>query len=67
MKTGLRQTKMLNFRVTTNMVNRLKRASEFQGVSQTAIIIRALERELMRWEKEYAEKMRIEREFDKTE
>ena len=48
-------TKMYNFRGPRNVGNRLKRASAIRGISQSGIILLALERELSRWEKEYAQ------------
>jgi len=53
---------MLNVRVTRNLSNRLKRASAIQGVSQSSIIISAIDRDLMRWEKKYAEQVKLQKE-----
>ncbi|MFZ0389450.1 MAG: hypothetical protein WAN36_03250 [Calditrichia bacterium] len=53
------ELKMLNFRVPRNLINRLKRESTVRGMSQSAIVVSALERELIRWEKEYAQQIQL--------
>jgi hypothetical protein len=57
--------KVINIRVPRNIVNRLKRRSAIEGISQAAIVYQALDRELTRWEKEYAEKVEFQKEFEK--
>jgi post-segregation antitoxin (ccd killing protein) len=58
--------KAINVRVPRNIVNRLKRRSAIEGISQAAIVYQALERELIAWEKGYAEKMEIQKKFEKV-
>lgn len=50
-----------SFNTTRNMSNRLERMSKVEGISKTAIILRALEREIWRFEKEYARRMETKR------
>jgi post-segregation antitoxin (ccd killing protein) len=59
------ELKVINIRVPRNIVNRLKRRSSIEGISQAAIVYQALERELIRWEKEYAEKVEFQKKFEK--
>ncbi len=57
------EKKMLNVRVTRNLLNRVHRVSSAEGITQTAFVLRALERELIRSEKEYTKKFRARQEF----
>ena len=56
----------ISFRAPRNLASRLKRAADVQGLSQTGIIIRELERGLWRWEKEHARKMKERQEILKA-
>jgi len=49
----------VNIRILEVLVERVKRAARTQGVSQTAIIVLALEKELSVWEDELIRKRRI--------
>lgn len=63
MKT-IRKLHTISFRVPRSILSRLRRASAVQGISQTAILIRALERELWRFERELTRKMKVRQELD---
>jgi hypothetical protein len=59
MSTDTKNLKMLTFRVPRNLINRLKRASAIQGVSQSSIVILYLDQGLSRWEREYSEQVKL--------
>jgi hypothetical protein len=56
---------MYSFRGPRSLEGRLKRASAMRGISQSGLILLALERELIRWEKEYAEIVEFQKKFEK--
>lgn len=57
------ELKLLNFRVSRNLINRLKRAAAIQGVSQSSIAILYLDQGLSRWEREYAEQVKVRKDI----
>jgi hypothetical protein len=61
-----RKLATITVRTTENLAKRLKRIADIQGLSQTAIVITGLEREIIRREKEYMRQKKVQEDFNKA-